>query len=405
MQNPISPSPRRRSTPLILFLVAIAVVITVAIESDPIAWRQRFMSPSPAVSEISLAVPAELEVSVDPVTVGNLEVDYETAVLMNIYDKGNPSVVQISILGQDRTRPLGEGSGFVWDLEGHIVTNAHVVRVLTQRSGTLLVTFHDDTVSIGEVAGWDLDSDLAVVRIDPEGYDLQPVTLGRMDDLQVGMRVAAIGAPFSQTQTLTSGIISALGRNMMSLVNYQIPDSIQFDAAVNPGNSGGPLFNDRGEVVGVVTQIISPERVSSGIGLAVPVSIVRRVIPALIETGTYAHSYLGIAGCTYSPIFSTDLQLPKDVRGTYIDSVAVPNSPARRGGLRGGSTRISNQGCPRFRGGDLVLGIENQAVKSLGDLMVYLERYTSPGDSVTLTVLRDGQTIDLEIVLGARPTS
>ena len=399
------PAPERRGNPsLWVFLLAIVVILVATVGSDPAAWRQRLAPPTAPV-EPALQ-PSNLVVRVDPDSIRIQETDFETAALMNIYAKGNPSVVQIRLLSLNTglgSRALGEGSGFVWDTEGHIVTNAHVV----DARGLLQVIFPDDTVSLGRVKAADPYSDLAVVKIDPQGYDLQPVVLGNIDELQVGMRVAAIGSPFSQAQTLTSGIVSALGRNIYALnPNYQIPDSIQFDAAINPGNSGGPLFNDAGEVVGVVAQIISPDRVSSGIGMAVPVSIVKRVIPTLIAEGSYQHSFLGIRGSTYSPICASQLGLPPEARGVYVAAINS-NSPAWRGNLRGGNSQLRNprfpQICPTVVGGDLIVGIEGQEVTSFSDLMIYLERYTSPGDQVSLTVLRDENYVNLDVVLGARP--
>lgn len=405
-----SSGPRRRSPNLLLFALIIVVVLvaTVAFDANsPLRlWMRGAEAGQEPVAIAQVVQPTNLVVNVDPATVERMEVDHETALLMDVYARGNPSVVQVQefAVGSGLLGAVSEGSGFVWDTEGHIVTNAHVVGNLD----SMHVTFYDDTVSVGEVVGVDPDSDLAVIRIDPAGYDLRPVALGRSEDLHVGMRVAAIGSPFSQTQTMTSGIVSALGRTMTGLTNYRIPDSIQFDAAINPGNSGGPLFNDRVELVGVVSQIISPQRVSSGIGLAVPISIVRRVVPSLIETGRYEHSYLGVSGTTFSPICASALDLPQEVRGAYIIGV-MSDTPASRGGLRGGRTRADQTGeypaqlCPELKGGDLITAIEAQAVGSFDDLMVYLERYTSPGDQVTLTVLRGGSPFNLEIELSARP--
>ena len=344
----------------------------------------------------------------DPASLEVVEVDYETAVLMDIYARGNPSVVQVNTFGNGSDPMLGnmgQGSGFIWDAEGHIVTNAHVV----QAADAMHITFQDGTMSVGEVLATDPDSDLAVLKVDPEGYELQPVTMGRSEELQVGMRVAVIGTPFSQEQTLTAGIVSGLGRTMNAMTQYRIPDSIQFDAATNPGNSGGPLFNNRGEVVGVVSQIISEQRSFSGIGLAVPATIVNRVVPALIESGRYEHAYLGIQGATYSPICSEVLDLPKSTRGAYVTRV-VPGGPAARGGLSGASARARFNSeelefiCPAGAGGDLITHVEDFKLSSFDDLMLYLERYLSPGDEVSLTVLRNGSNVRVTIKLGKRPS-
>ncbi len=399
-----SPNPSSSQFPLWAFAALIVVILATTVGADTLEnLRLRFL---PTTDPIEPELQASNRIlTVNPGSMETMEVDYETAALVHIFNHGNPSVVNIRLVSSaNPLRGGGEGSGFVWDTEGHIVTNAHVVA----RAQDILVTFADETSSLAKVKGMDLDSDLAVIQIDPEGYDLRPVTMGEVDDLHVGMRVAAIGSPFSQIQTLTSGIVSAMGRNIPGLnQGFQIPDSIQFDAAINPGNSGGPLFNDNGEVVGVVTQLISPDRVSSGIGMAVSASIVKRVVPELIANGVYRHSYLGIQGTTLSPICTAQLSLPKDVRGVYIVST-TDNSPAGRSNLRAGNARIQNpqfsQICPSVQGGDLIVGVEGQEIRSFGELMVYLERYTSPGDEVTMTVLRENNYLEIDVVLGTRPS-
>ena len=404
--QPPSNQPRSRF-PLWAFAALIVVILSTTVGADTLNNLRLRLLPTSEPIEPELQA-SHLVITVDPDSLETQEVDFETAALAHIFSQGNPSVVNIQLVNpnsRNGSGAFGIGSGFVWDTKGHIVTNAHVVATTP---GTILVTFADETTSLAEVIATDLDSDLAVIKIDPEGYDLRPVTLGNVDDLQVGMRVAAIGSPFSQIQTLTSGIVSALGRNIYGLNRgFQIPDSIQFDAAINPGNSGGPLFNDKAEVVGVVTQLISTEPVSSGIGMAVSASIVKRVIPALIADGVYRHSYLGIEGATFSPICADQLSLPKDARGAYVIKTR-DNSPAVRSNLRGGNARVQNssfgQICPTLIGGDLIVGVEKQEVRSFGELMVYLERYTSPGDEITLTVLRDNQYLELDVVLGTRPS-
>ena len=422
--RPETPGPRRRGPGLASFLLIIVLVLAGLVAWDNLLGRgtalaNRFapnllpgIGTERVQGEVPLPVaePRTLSVTVDPESLEAVEVDYETAVLMDIYARGNPSVVQVNTFVGNGSNPLqgglGQGSGFIWDEQGHIVTNAHVV----QSVNTMYITFQDGTMSVGEVVATDPDSDLAVLKIDPEGYDLQPVTMGRSEELQVGMRVAVIGTPFSQEQTLTSGIVSNLGRTMNTMTRYRIPDSIQFDAATNPGNSGGPLFNDRGEVVGVVSQIISEQRSFSGIGLAVPSTIVNRVIPALIESGRYEHAYLGVQGATYSPICSEALDLPKSARGAYVTQV-VPGGPAARGGLAGASarTRFDSEElefiCPTGAGGDLITHVEDFKLSSFDDLMLYLERYSSPGDEVNLTVLRNGSNVRVTIKLGKRPST
>ncbi len=342
-------------------------------------------------------------------------VDYETAVLINIYEQVNPSVVSIIVLGaaSDLQSPFGNpdpndllpfsnGSGFVWDADGHIVTNNHVVEGAKQ----VQITFSDGTQSIAEVVGTDPDSDLAVVKIDPTGYNLAPVRRGDQNSLRVGMRVAAIGNPFGLEGTLTSGIISAMGRSIPGTGQFSIADVIQTDAAINPGNSGGPLMNEAGEVIGVNAQIRSAVRANSGVGFAIPIRIVDRVIPALIANGGYAHSYIGVEGRTFSPICADDLGLSPELRGAMIIRV-LGRTPAARAGLQGGDTAADTRFtgiCPNVTGGDIVMAIEGQLVTSFDDVLVYLQRFTSPGDVVALTVLRNGEEFEIDVTLGRRPS-
>ena len=382
------------------------------------------------VPERSVPASTPAPAAAPPVVAPAAGMDYETAVLMSIYEKVNPSVVNVTVLSRGDSLnlpfpvpeitpespdapppfeldpedliPQSQGSGFVWDREGHIVTNAHVV----QDADQVQVSFYDGTATVAEVVGIDLDSDLAVLKVDPEGYNLVPVELGNMDEVRVGARVAAIGNPFGYRGTLTSGIVSALGRSISSLRSpFNIPDAIQTDAAINPGNSGGPLLNEQGQVIGVNAQISSDRRANSGVGFAIPVSIIKRVIPALIAEGRYEHSYIGIRGMTYNPICADDLELPKTVRGAYVIEV-LDGTPAARAGLRGGfeesGTHILEL-CPEVKGGDLIMAFDDLPVTRFDDLLIYLARYTSPGDKVTLTVLRDGEEIQVELTLAARP--
>jgi 2-alkenal reductase len=341
-------------------------------------------------------------------------IDYESAVLRNVYEQVNPSVVNItvemdhpSVAGSEQLPDdfeiTSSGSGFVWDTAGHIVTNFHVVENASQ----VQVTFSDGTMSIADVIGEDEDSDLAVIKIDPAGYSLVPVRLAAMEDVYVGMRVAAIGNPFGLRGTLTSGIVSAIGRSIPAptMGNFSIPDSIQTDAAINPGNSGGPLLNEQGEVIGVNAQIRSEVRANSGVGFAVPSSILGRVVPSLIENGRYEHSYLGVSGATFSPLCGADLDLDPSQRGVIVEQV-IEGGPAERAGLRGASRRIETDYpsiCPGVTGGDLVTAIDGQPVTSFDDMLTYMARYTSPGDTVQLTVLRAGEEQQLDLTLGTRP--
>jgi len=373
-------------------------------------------------ASVSRAAPISAQPSATPapiVLVATPEggIDYESAVLMNIYHTVNPSVVNITGLSsgdtlnslaphnfnEDELLPLGTGSGFVWDQAGHLVTNYHVV----ESASELQVTFSDGLVAIAELVGYDISSDLAVLRIDPDGYNLLPVRLGKMEEVRVGMRVAAIGNPFGMAGSLTSGIVSALGRSIPAQNFFNIPASIQTDAAINPGNSGGPLLNEAGELIGVNAQIRSDVRANSGVGFAIPVTLVARVVPALIAEGVYHHSYLGVRGATLSPLCADDLTLAKGQRGAYVTEV-IRNTPAARAGLRGGSGNSGTkyaQLCPTNVGGDVILAIADQPVTSFDDVLVYLEYYTSPGDRVELHILRDGKELTIEVTLAPRPES
>lgn len=344
--------------------------------------------------------------------------DVETEVLMAIYEQVNPSVVNITLYGRagdqtipgipmptpenpDELVPIGQGSGFVWDADGHIVTNAHVVADADQ----VQVTFADGTYAVAEVVGSDLDSDLAVVKVDPTLVGLIPITPGNMDDVRVGQRAIAIGNPFGYANTMTQGIISAIGRTISSLTAFNIPSVIQTDAPINPGNSGGPLLNALGELIGVNAQIETggTSRANSGVGFAIPVSIVERVIPSLIDTGVYRHAYLGLTGSTFTPFCADELGLDPSLRGAYVQEVA-DDGPSGTAGLRGGSTPTDSNVCPAQAGGDLIIAIEDQPVTRFDDLLVFLELRASPGDTVNLTVLRDGEEVQIPVELGRRPT-
>lgn len=342
-------------------------------------------------------------------------VDYETAVLESIYEQVNPSVVNIAIyalgstihsepvagLNPDDYYETSGGSGFVWDTDGHIVTNNHVV----EGAERIIVKFSDGTMSVAEIVGTDEDSDLAVVRIDPTGYTLVPVKRGKLEDVKVGQRVAAIGNPFGYEGTLTAGIVSAIGRSIPARASFSIPSSIQTDAPINPGNSGGPLLNERGEVIGVNAQISSEERANSGVGFAIPISIVERVAPALIASGSYSHPYIGVSGMTLSPICAAEQGLSPSLRGAFVVEV-IDRTPAQRAGLVAGSTRIESKYpeiCPDTVGSDLITAVNDQAVGSFDEVLSILQQQASPGDTINLTVLRDGEYYSIPVTLSARP--
>jgi S1-C subfamily serine protease len=366
--------------------------------------------------EVTRIVEVEKEVSATPVpapsTAGS-QLDVETQILTEVYRKVNPSVVNVTnlarleLFAENEVIPQGEGSGFVWDEQGHIVTNAHVV----EGADEVEITLCDGLTLSAQVVGVDPDSDLAVVKINPQGLELRPVELGDIDEVVVGQRAIAIGNPFGYEGTLTQGIVSALGRTIPSLTAFNIPEAIQTDAAINPGNSGGPLLDSQGRLIGVNAQIESTVRANAGVGFALPVNIVKRVVPALIAEGHYDHAWLGISGQTYSPSWASALGFPEEARGAYVMYVE-PGGPSDEAGLRAGDRQTDvllglDFGQPVYleAGGDLIVAIDDQPIKNFDDLLVYLERYASPGDQVKLTVLRGNRQQVITVTLGKRPQS
>ena len=325
----------------------------------------------------------------------------EDQVLVDMYSRLNPSVVNITVyLNQDgQLDSYAQGSGFIYDDQGHVLTNAHVVH----GSDAVEVTFSDGLIREASVVGEDLHSDLAVLQVElPEGITAIP--LGEMDNLAVGQTVVAIGNPFGLEGTLTRGIISALGRTIPALTIFSIPQAIQTDAAINPGNSGGPLLNLNGEVVGVNAQIETNGTTDSniGVGFAIPVSIIRRVVPALIETGHYDWPYLGVSGYTVNPPLVKAMNLPVE-QGAYVSSVP-DGGPAQAAGLHSTTDIITQDGRQVEVGGDIITAIDGQPVKTFDDVLLYLTLQTTPGQTVILTILRDGQYQDISLQLGTRPT-
>lgn len=342
-----------------------------------------------------------------------IEPDTEEVLLNSIFTAVAPSVVHIRVTQQisdfeftfpdspDEFFHQGEGSGFVLNNDGYIVTNYHVVRDAER----LEVTFFDGLTARAEFVGGDPDSDLAVIHVAMDTDMLQPVKLGDSDQVFIGQRAVAIGNPFGLTWTLTAGVVSALGRTMRSgHSQFSIPEMIQTDAAINPGNSGGPLLDAKGHVVGVNTMMLSQSRSSAGVGFAVPVNIVKQVAPALISSGSYSYPWLGVSGSNLSLDVIEAMELDPLQRGAQVIEV-FEDSPAARAGLRGSEVELEIAGKEVYTGGDIIVAIERTPVQGMDDLIVYLVKHTRPEETVMLTVLRDNEEISIHVKLKPRPVS
>jgi len=293
----------------------------------------------------------------------------------------------------------GSGSGFVWDYQNHIVTNQHVIA----NAQSVEVSFSDGRSYRATVIGEDADADVAVLKVDTDDK-LKPIKLGDSDTAVPGQIAIAIGNPFGEEFTLTQGIVSAVGRNIRSgNQGFTTPDVIQTDAAVNPGNSGGPLLNRHGEVIGINAQIRSDSRQNSGVGFAVPINIAKLVVPDLIESGEFVYAWLGVSGHDVSRILALGLDLPDGTQGAYISQV-ISGGPAEDARLNDATRTIIIDGQPMDIGGDTVVGIDGTPIRSMADLISYLTSNTRPGDTVTLEVLEEGgDRVEKDVKLGVRP--
>lgn len=344
-------------------------------------------------------------VPTDELPVLNLSTSDQEQILIELYRRANPAVVNVTTFMAEAQADapgtgVGQGSGFLYDSQGRIVTNNHVVENATR----VEVTFSDGTTREARILGVDPDSDLAVLEVDMAPTGIQPLPLGDSGTLQVGQTVAAIGNPFGLEGTLTTGIVSSLGRVVPSgLSQFSIPQVIQTDAAINPGNSGGPLLNLQGEVVGVNTQILTGDgsRANSGVGFAVPSNIIAKVALSLIDSGSYTWPWLGVRGGTLSPTIANANDLD-ELRGAYIAEV-LPNSPAAKSGLRGAEREAEVDGLPVPVGGDVVTAVDDQAIVSFDDLLEYIALRSEVGQTLNLTIIRDGRERTIEVTLEARP--
>jgi S1-C subfamily serine protease len=320
-----------------------------------------------------------------------------------IYRRDSPGVVTI-LSAQAGGRGGGLGSGFVVSGGGEIVTNAHVVTSGEgsgiKQAAEVFVRFGDGNQVDAKIVGFDPFSDVALVKVDPKGLTLRPLALGSIADVHVGEPVAAIGSPFGEERSLSVGVVSATDRDIESLTGFLTSGALQTDAAINSGNSGGPLLDARGRVLGINSQIRSSSGSGSGVGFAVPVDVVRRSLAQLRATGTVKYPYLGVSTSGVYPQLAEHFDLGAR-RGAWIQEV-VPGGPGDKAGLRAGSVRKTFQEQPWRVGGDIVTKIDGQAVDQDADLSEGLDD-KAPGDTVTLTILRDGDTRDVRVKLGTRP--
>ena len=327
-----------------------------------------------------------------------ISAESKTLSLIEIFEKAEPGVVRVNTIGnQTANETGGVGSGFVFDKKGHIITNAHVIEGSTKT----VVTFLDGRSYNAEIIGMDEYTDIGVLKVNADLKLLNPLSLGDSSNLNVGEPIAAIGNPFGLSGSMSSGIVSQMGRLLPSGSGYSIPDVIQTDAAINPGNSGGPLLNMRGNIVGINTAIQSTTGEFTGVGFAIPSQTVAKIVPTLINEGEYKHPWIGISGRDIDPDTANVLGL-KDAIEFQIITV-VENSPAADAGLIGSDKTIVVEGREYPTGGDIIVGVDGMDVRKIDDILVHLQRVKTVGDEMNLEILRDGRTTNVTIILQERP--
>ena len=332
--------------------------------------------------------------------------------LPDLFTKVEKSVVQVT--EQDKSNELGSrlGSGFVYDKDGHVITNYHVVVPGSNNNDELQVSFLDGNVYSAELVGFDQFADLAVIKVKNISSDkLTPLPLANSTNLRIGETVVAIGNPFGLSGSMTVGIVSGLGRllpsnengeNLGTTSSFSIPNIIQTDAAINPGNSGGPLIDTQGRAIGINTAIFSNTGVYSGVGFAIPSNTISKVAQSLIQTGSYRHPYIGIIGLSLTPDLAKQIGLTQ-TKGFLVTSI-TKGSPAEKADLRTGTTTKTLNGRDFDVGGDIILKIDNRDVTKIDDILAYLESQKHVGDKIHLTILRDNTIRELDLVLGEKPS-
>ncbi len=332
-----------------------------------------------------------------------------------VYQQAAPGVVTIrSIFSGGGTNLLGggksaaQGSGFVVSDRGEIATNAHVVTDGSAGGGPIheakevYVQFADRNQVAADIVGFDPHADVALLEVDPDGLDLRPLQLATHEDVKVGQPVAAIGSPFGEDRSLSVGVVSATNRSIQSLTDFQIDGAIQTDASINPGNSGGPLLDAEGHVIGIDQQINTTSGGNEGVGFAVPIALVARSIDQLSENGSVKYAYIGVTTQSLYPQLADRLRLDTDT-GALVTKV-VDGSPAADAGIEAGKQEIEFQGLRAAAGGDVIVAVDGDEIVGETDLPKLIAQH-NPGDTVTLEIIRDGETQSVDVKLGERPES
>ena len=345
-----------------------------------------------------------------PYTASSLEIIIaQEQLLTSIYRNTIPSIVQVKVESKISQRSFfgglqhynvpSEGTGFIWDNNGYVVTNHHVI----QNADSVRVIFYDGTESVATVHGSDPNSDLAILKIEMNNYSLKAVPLGDSDTLSIGQIAIAIGSPFGQEFSMTQGIISALGRTLPNqTTNFSTSQIIQTDAAINPGNSGGPLLDRTGSVIGITSQIISSSGSNAGVGFAIPINTAKRIIPSLIKKGIFEYAYLGISGTSLTSNLAKANNLDETTKGALIVKI-INNGPAFKSKLLGSEQTITINEIEYPTGGDIITHIDLTPVKSINDISSYINN-KEPNEIVSLSIIRSSKkNLTIDVRLGIRP--